>query len=115
MKSVFQAPKAAIVAANPGCNREAYDHCGFVSMAPMPCSPISWCQLFTSEWLTVIGTVGGTVVGVAFGLGLGGWVRGNVVLPKLEPDAAISSPTFQLMPLGNLGGALYFRLKITNT
>jgi len=112
---VFQAPKAAIVAANPGCNREAYDHCGFVSMAPMPCSPISWCQLFTSEWLTVIGTVGATVVALALGLGFGDWVRGKFVRPKLELDATIASPTVQLMPLGNLGGAWYFRLKITNT
>lgn len=83
------------------------------------CSPISWCQLFTSEWLTVIGTVGATVVALALGLGFGDWVRGKFIHPKLELDGSIASPSAQKMlwrlEAGQLLGEVwYFRLKIEN-
>jgi hypothetical protein len=83
-----------------------------------PCSPISWCDLFTAEWLTAIGTVGATFAAVA--LGAKDWILGKFVHPKLNLDGSIASPSAQKMLFRTetgqaLGDVWYFRLKISNS
>jgi hypothetical protein len=82
------------------------------------CTPIRFCQLFTSEWLTAIGTVG--AVGLALILALWGEKLGRLFLrPKLSLKIHVSRPDSvsarRQTSIGTSAGTAYFfRLAIRN-
>ncbi len=82
------------------------------------CTPIRFCELFTAEWLTAIGTVGAVVVALVLAL-WGEKIGRLVVRPKLSLKTHVGRPDSdtarrQTSTGTNAGTAYFFRLAIRN-